>query len=187
MVRSSGVVSNLLGVTYGPAGFLAVGVNGTILTSVNGINWTQQNSGTSASLESATAGSGYYLVTGTYATVLTSFDGVNWTPRNVGATGGQTFYGPGFLNGKFDVVGAYGNILESDAVPQIFDLQIKSVPPNDVISAFVAPGSTFRILSSTNLTSSTWTTAVTFNNASAITYWTNSAPATFSFYRLISP
>jgi hypothetical protein len=121
-VRNSGVASNLLAVTYGPAGFLAVGVNGTILTSLNGVNWTQQNSGTSTTLEAATAGSGYYLVAGANATVLTSYDGVNWTPRNVAATGGQTFYGSGFINGRFDIVGAYGNILESDAVPQIFNL-----------------------------------------------------------------
>jgi hypothetical protein len=186
--RSSGVMSNLLAVTYGPAGFLAAGVDGTILTSLNGVNWTQQNSDSSATLESASAGNGYYLVTGTYATVLTSFDGINWTPRNVGATGGQTFYGSGFLNGRFDVVGAYGNILESDVVPQIFDLQVKSVPPNDVVTAFVTPGSTVRILSSSNLVnSSAWTTAATFNNAAAITLWTNNTPVRYNFYRLVSP
>jgi len=186
--RSSGVVSNLLAVTYGPAGFLAAGANGTILTSLDGVNWIQQNSGTSATLETATAGSGYYLVSGAYATVLTSFDGVNWMPRNVGATGSQTFYGSGFLNGRFDVVGAYGNILESDVVPQIFTLQIKNVPPNDVVTAFVTPGSTFRILSSTNLIAPAWPAAATFNNALAITFWTNNASTNrYNFYRLISP
>ena len=164
-----------------------MGVNGTILTSLDGITWTKQNSGTTANLESASAGSGYYLVAGANATVLTSYDGVNWTPRNVGATGGQTFYGSGFLNGRFDIVGAYGNILESDVVPQIFDLHIKSVPPKDVVTAFAAPGSTFRILSNSNLVNSSgWTTAATFNNSAAITYWTNSSGA-YSFYRLVSP
>lgn len=186
-VQDSTVLNDLLSVTYGSAGFLAVGVNSTMVTSPDGINWTQQNPGAFGPFESATFGNGYYLVTGTNGLALTSPDGLNWTSRNVGATGGQTFYGSGFLNGRFDVVGTSGTILESDPVAPLFDLQIKSVPPHDVITAFATPGSAFRILSTSNLVTGPWTTAASFNNAAAITCWTNSSPTKFSFYRLISP
>lgn len=184
-MQNSGLVSNLLAVTYGPAGFLAVGTGGIILTSLNGTSWTLQNSGTSATLQTAAAGNGYYVVAGADATVLTSYDGINWTSLNVGATGGQPFYGSGFLNGRFDVVGAYGNILESDPIPQLFNLQMHSNPVPNTFSLFAAPGSNFRLVSSTNLTS--WSTAATFNNAAAITLWTNTVGGNLRYFRLVSP
>jgi hypothetical protein len=187
--QDSTVLNNLLSLTYGySAGFLAVGANSTIVTSPDGVNWTQQAVGGSTTFESAAFGNGYYLVTGTGARALTSPDGVNWTSRNVGATGGQTLNGSGFFNGRFDIVGTSGTVLESDAVPPLFDLQIKRVPPKEIITAFATPGSSFRIISGTNLIGPSWSTAATFNNASAITLWTNSAPTgAVNFYRLISP
>jgi hypothetical protein len=187
-VRNPGTTNNLYGVTYGWAGFLAVGGNGTILTSPDGINWTPQNSGTSSTLESVSFGNGYYLVAGANASVLTSFDGVNWTPRSVGATGNQTFYGSGFVNGRFDIVGVAGNILESDAVPALFTDEILNVSPQIVITTYITPGSTFRIQDITNLLNPAWSTAATFNNAAGITRWTNSTAGTSqSYYRIISP
>ena len=187
-VQDSGQLKNLLSVTYGAAGFLAVGASGTILTSSDGTNWTQQASGTSTNLESATFGNGYYLVTGTNALVMTSPDGVNWTPRNVGATGGQTLYGSAFLNGRFDIVGSGGTVLESDAVSPLFDLQMHAKPFQNVFTIFATPGSSFRILSSTNAAATSWPTAATINNAAAITLWTNNAAAgNQDYFRLISP
>lgn len=187
-VQNSGTTNNLYAVTYGWAGFLAVGGAGTTLTSSDGVNWTPQNSGTSSPLESASFGNGYYLVTGANATVLTSIDGVNWTPRGVGATGNQTFYGSGFLNGRFDIVGVAGNILESDAVPALFTDEILNVSPQIVITTFITPGSTFRIQDITNLLNPAWSTAATFSNAAGITRWTNSTAGTSqSYYRIISP
>ena len=187
-VQDSTVLNDLLSITYGSAGFLAVGVNSTIVTSPDGINWTQQSAGALGTFESATFGNGYYLITGMNGLALTSPDGITWTSRNVGASGGQTLLGSGFLNGRFDVVGTGGTLLESDPVAPLFNLQIKRGLPNDIITAFATPGSNFRILSGTSLNSPSWTTAATFNNAAAITYWTNSGPAgTLNFYRLISP
>jgi hypothetical protein len=187
-VQNSGTTNNLYAVTYGWAGFLAVGGAGTMLTSSDGVNWTPQNSGTSSPLESASFGNGYYLVTGANATVLTSSDGINWTPRYVGATGNQSFYGSGFLNGRFDIVGVAGNILESDAVPALFTDEILNVAPQIVITTFITPGSTFRIQDITNLLNPAWSTAATFNNAAGITRWTNSTAGTSqSYYRIISP
>ncbi|HSY43358.1 MAG TPA: hypothetical protein VK811_05565, partial [Candidatus Acidoferrum sp.] len=187
-VQYSGTLNNLTAVTYGSAGFLAVGAGGTIITSPDGFNWTQQNAGISASLTSATFGNGYYLVTGPNALVLTSPDGVNWTSRNVGATLGQNLYGSGFLNGRFDVVGSGGTILESDPVLPLFDIEIHNPPQQDDFTIFVTPGSTFRIQSSTNLANPAWSTVATFNNAAAITQWTNTVTGLNPcFFRAISP
>ena len=187
-VQYSGTLSNLTAVTYGSAGFLAVGAGGTIITSPDGINWTQQSAGTSASLTSATFGNGYYLITSTNALVLTSPDGVNWTSRNVGATLGQNLYGSGFLNGRFDVVGSGGTILESDPVSPLFDIEIHNPPQQGGFTVFVTPGNTFRIQSSTNLANPAWSTVATFNNAAAITQWTNTATGLNPcFFRAISP
>ncbi|HUE35966.1 MAG TPA: hypothetical protein VMO20_01145, partial [Candidatus Acidoferrum sp.] len=184
----STVLKDLRSVTYGAAGFLAVGTNPTMVTSPDGVNWTQQNPGAYGPFESATFGNGYYLVTGANALVLTSPDGVNWTSRNVGATGAQTLYGSAFLNGRFDVVGSNGTVLESDPIPPLFNLQMRGLPPQAVFSLFAAPGSTFRIQSCSNLNAPTWSTIATFNSASAITLWTNTSPASgLCYYRLISP
>ena len=187
-VRSSGQLNNLLAVTYGSAGFLAVGASGTMLTSPDGVNWTQQNSGTSAAFESATFGNGYYLVDGPNALVMTSPDGVNWTSRNIGATGNPTLYGSAFLNGRFDVVGSGGTVIESDPVAPLLDLQSHGKPPHNTFTFFATQGSTFRLVSSPNLVGGAWSTVATFNNAAAITLWTNSAVGgNPTYFRLASP
>ncbi len=74
------MLSNLLSVVYGSAGFVAVGVGGTILTSTGGTNWFQSNSGTPSTLESITSGNGYYLASGDSAVVRIFPDGIVWTP-----------------------------------------------------------------------------------------------------------
>jgi hypothetical protein len=183
----SGVLDNLLSVTYGSAGFLAVGTNSTMVTSPDGINWTQQEPGVSASFDTASFGNGYYLIAGKGSIVMTSPDGVNWTSRNVGATGGQTLYGSGFLNGRFDVIGSGGIVIESDPVPPLFDIQIHDPLQQNTFTVFATPGSTFRIQSCTNLAAPVWSTVATFNNASAITYWSNSTGLNPCFFRAVSP
>ncbi len=187
-VQDSGLLNlnDLFSVTYGSAGFVAVGSGGTILTSPDGINWTPQNSGTTAGLESITFGNGYYLAVGGGAIVLSSPDGTTWIPRDIGATGGQSLYGSSFLNNRFVVVGIAGTILESDAVAPLFDLQIHH--DGKGLTVFVPSGSNFRIQTSTNLSSGNWVDAASFNDASPITQWTNTAIGLNSvFYRVISP
>ncbi len=187
-VQDSGQLNNLMSVTHGGAGFLAVGSAGTILTSPDGVNWTAQTAGASVSFETATFGNGYYLIAGPGPAVFTSPDGVNWSPRNIGATGGQTIYGSAFLNERFDVVGSGGTIIESDPVAPLFDLQMHGALPEHSFTVFVTPGSTFRIQSCANLAAPHWSTIATFNNAPAITQWTNTSPEfNPTFFRAISP
>jgi hypothetical protein len=76
---------NLLnGVAYGNGTFVAVGRNGTILTSPDGVGWTQRTSGTSNHLNGVTYGNGLFVAVGERGAILTSPDGVNWTLRTSG-------------------------------------------------------------------------------------------------------
>jgi hypothetical protein len=182
----SGQLTNLLSVTYGSAEFLAAGLGGTILTSPDGVNWTSQSAGVSTAFESAAFGNGYYLLAGLNSLVVTSPDGVNWTARNIGTTGGQNLYGAAFLNGRFDVVGAGGTLLESDPIAPLFDIQTHA--NGNWLTAFAPPGSNFRIQMATNLLAPVWIDAASFNNSTAITQWTNTAAqANQLFYRAVSP
>ncbi len=58
--------------TYGNGTFVAVGRNGTILTSRDRVNWTEQISPTNNQLKGVTYGNGRFVAVGIYGTILTS-------------------------------------------------------------------------------------------------------------------
>ncbi|MCX6953098.1 MAG: immunoglobulin domain-containing protein, partial [Verrucomicrobia bacterium] len=62
--------------------FLAVGENGTILSSADGLAWTARSSGTTKRLRAATASASQFVVVGETGTVLVSADGSSWTARD---------------------------------------------------------------------------------------------------------
>ena len=70
--QTSGTSNNLIGVTYGNGLFVAVGTSGTILTSPDGVTWTQRTSGTDDTLRGVTHGNGTFVAVGIYGTILTS-------------------------------------------------------------------------------------------------------------------
>ena len=76
---------DLSAVAYGAGLHVAVGEDGAILTSPDGMTWTIRDSGTTADLNGITWGGGQF-VAGGYGTILTSPDGVTWTERNPGIT-----------------------------------------------------------------------------------------------------
>ena len=55
-----------------------------ILTSPDGITWTEQISGTSNNLAEVVYENGSFLVVGHSGTILTSPDGITWTARSSG-------------------------------------------------------------------------------------------------------
>lgn len=67
-------------------GFLAVGENGTILDSPDGVAWTQRVSGTQARLNGVARGGGRFVAVGDGGTLLSSPDGIAWSPRSTGPT-----------------------------------------------------------------------------------------------------
>jgi photosystem II stability/assembly factor-like uncharacterized protein len=62
-------------VTYGNGTFVAVGYQGTILYSVDGIAWEPRTSGTSMYLNGVTYGNSTFVAVGDHGTILISIDG----------------------------------------------------------------------------------------------------------------
>src|SRR5690606_22607262 len=84
----------------------AVGDNGTILTSPDGVTWTSRSSGTMQHLRGITHGGGLWVAVGFSGTILTSSDGTTWTSRSSETT--QILYGVAYGGGMWVVVGAAG-------------------------------------------------------------------------------
>lgn len=81
--QNSNVFQDLLAVAYGNGIFVAVGNNGAIMTSSDGITWTNQKSGTNDDLIAVAYGNGTFAVIGNNETndassVFTSHDGASW-------------------------------------------------------------------------------------------------------------
>ena len=74
----SGTPYNLNSVTYANGEFMAVGDNGTILTSADGMNWTPEPSGTTNSLSTVAYSGGEFGITG-QGTWMVSKDGITWS------------------------------------------------------------------------------------------------------------
>ena len=100
--------------------FFAVGSGGVILTSSNGISWTERNVGEPVDLQSLAYVNGLFVAVGWSETgfsvyrgrIFTSSDGVSWTSQESGSTNvlSDIAYG----NGTFVVVG-YGRKTPYDA------------------------------------------------------------------------
>ncbi len=108
------------GIINGNGMFVAVGVNGTIVTSPDGINWDQQvGPAPNASLSAVVYGSGEFVAVGADAAtppnnvILTSPDGTNWSPNaqlgGIGTGGLLAVVYDG--NGNFMAVGINGTNL----------------------------------------------------------------------------
>jgi uncharacterized delta-60 repeat protein len=126
-VQASPTQQDLWGACYGEYGFAAVGTNGTILTSKDGVSWTSRVSGVTVWLVGVTWGqwvlipvtsqgttayvpSGGYVAVGDQGTIITSVDSVNWT---VQATGGARLDGVAYGGGLYLAVGEGGAIATS--------------------------------------------------------------------------
>jgi len=63
---------------------VAVGANGLVQTSPDGLNWTTRDAGTGDSLTSVVWGDGEFVAVGSGGVVMTSADGVTWQTQNLG-------------------------------------------------------------------------------------------------------
>jgi hypothetical protein len=97
--RTSGTTNTLRAIDYGGnrnifTQYVAVGYNGEIITSPDGVTWTHRTSGTTKDLYSITYDhSGYglsakyqYVAVGDSGTILSSPDAITWTQRTSGTT-----------------------------------------------------------------------------------------------------
>lgn len=69
--------------------FVAVGADGKLATSTDGITWTQRTSSFSAGdgINGVAYGDGYWVAVGDNAKIAYSTDGVTWTQKNTGISG----------------------------------------------------------------------------------------------------
>jgi hypothetical protein len=107
----SGNSDTLYGVVWGNDRFVAVGANGSILTSSDGRIWSNQISTVTTALNGVAYGGGTFVAVGIGGTILTSSNGTSWTPRSSGtsSTLSAVAHGPhGFV-----AVGSSGVILSS--------------------------------------------------------------------------
>ena len=78
MTVISSTTNQLNDVTYGINGFVAVGANGTIITSTDATNWMTITSPTTNQLNDVTYGSNIYVAVGANGTIITSADATYW-------------------------------------------------------------------------------------------------------------
>jgi len=93
--------AGLWSVAYGNGLFTAVGDNGTVITSPDGVTWTQQAPPTTDNLGRAVYGNGLFLAAGSAGTLLVSTNGVDWLstpwPFTEGTVDGIAFAGGCFF------------------------------------------------------------------------------------------
>jgi hypothetical protein len=106
------------GVTFGSAGFVAVGTDfytqvAPVFTSPDSFTWTYRNSGlTNVALNAVTFGNGLYVAVGNSGAILTSSDTTNWIKR-ANATATFHLFGIIYTNGSFVAVGSSGTLRTS--------------------------------------------------------------------------
>ncbi len=103
VVRTEEAGVLLYGVAYGEGLFVAVGENGFILTSPDGVTWTWRDSGVNTSLGGVTYGNGRFVAVGQEGTVVTSPDGITWTSGSLGI--GLPLAAVTYGNGRYVAVG----------------------------------------------------------------------------------
>jgi hypothetical protein len=103
--------SNVYEDTENPPLYVAVGSDGYIGTSSDGITYTQKTSGTTENLWGVDYQNGVFIVCGSNGTILTSIDATTWTPRSSGVT--SALEGTRYIDGVYIVGGASGKILTS--------------------------------------------------------------------------
>lgn len=113
--RTSGTTQTLIGINWrsngGSTALVAVGSNGTILTSsAEGTSWTSRTSGLTNVLLGVGNDGNQWVVVGS-PVILTSPDGVTWTERTSGTT--QTLRDVVWSGAEFITVGDQGTIRAS--------------------------------------------------------------------------
>jgi len=192
----------LLGVAYGNGQFVAVAGTylsyyrdccynrgGVIVTSTDGVHWTERFDGDAESnsvgpLVSVAYGSGQFVVLGRPGLILTSRDGVNWVQRQSGAQFGllnAVAYG----NGHFVAAGWQGAILQSGS---IITLTVAPKPNSNLLTlSLEGPiGQAYTIQNSTDLVAWRNLTNITTTQPTSVILDALPASSERKFYRAYS-
>jgi hypothetical protein len=145
---------------------IAVGQNGTILTSTNATAWTSRSSGTTAWLTDVAFIEDAWFAVGLSGTVLTSTNLVNWTSR--GTLTKKPLYAAATDAGQLVVVGVEGVILRSQVITDLTPIsfldfaRVATNGPGTAYNVFLFGGQTdqrFTLDRATNVVASIWTTS----------------------------
>jgi hypothetical protein len=170
-----------LGITYGNDLYVSVGVDGLVLTSEDGIIWTERPTGSTAALQKVTYGNGKFVAVGTNGTILTSTDGISWSAATSGVSVwlADVTYG----NGKFIIVGYDATILSSNdgvlwsKVNIGYHMNLYDIVYQNDKYFITGTGSIF-----TSATGTTWTRTATPVDFDGVIYGNNTYVATSSGY-----
>jgi photosystem II stability/assembly factor-like uncharacterized protein len=132
--------ATLFSVTWGPNGFVAVGVDGAILRSDDGVVWIAENPVTPETLRSVTSDASQYLAVGVAGTILSSADGVAWTRHTTLRT--LTLRSVVKTEGAWVAVGAGGLVLRS---PDLLTWSIVPSSTTEELFAVATVGSADKI------------------------------------------
>lgn len=176
------------GVAYGNGMFMAVGAEGPIMTSTNGIQWDRRIQNTNEIQGDINfIGYGVGFGNGTFViareprtSVLTTTNGVLWKSRTAPVEGVTTF---AFGGGTF--VGVGSKIVQSApvSVPDFEPIRFSSGIAQLNFSGEIGRG--YRLQISTNLV--TWNDLLSYTNTQATMSFSESISDTRRFYRIISP
>lgn len=112
------VKTTIRDVIYENGLYVAVGYSGTILTSTDGITWTQQASNTTQNLYGVAYGNGLYVAVGNVGTILTSPDAITWTEHLLSRyLGGRCVI---YANGLFVLACTDGIYTSTDCITWVF-------------------------------------------------------------------
>jgi hypothetical protein len=101
--RATGAQIALRGIVFGNDQFVAVGDNGTILTSNDGAVWAEQSNPATTHLNAVEFANGTYVAVGAGGTILSSSNATHWAERASGTS--LNLSGIAFGNGLFAAVG----------------------------------------------------------------------------------
>ncbi len=108
--RGAGVTTeDLEAVVYGNGSFIAVGRNGTIVSSADGVLWTSLNSGTTKWIKAITYSNQMFKAVGWEGVYLTSDDGQQWNVQIL-ATSNDYHNDIIYAGGLYVVVGYFNDI-----------------------------------------------------------------------------
>src|SRR5437867_3697097 len=79
---NSGTTVPLWSVTFGGGRWVAVGEQGIIVTSTDGVTWTRRSSGSTRWLVGVGYGNGRFVAVGEAGMILISDDGATWSAQN---------------------------------------------------------------------------------------------------------
>jgi hypothetical protein len=180
---------NLRAVTFASGHFMALGNDGVILVSTNGVFWENRNSGLyrdGDNLRAVTYAHGTWIVTGNDGLILTSPDSYHWDRRASRTL--ENLHAVVALADRFVAIGNRGNVLQSGSLAGAL-LSVPTFDPERRCSITVEgdPGQQHRLQGSTDLRA--WTDILTFRTYQTTTLLLDEyAPLHLHrFYRVITP